>query len=159
MSCLGVSYDGTLLLVYEEQPQLSWQQPQLFGDFHGKFNDSIGWDLVQVSDTCFGEKRWPEGLPFLSLFGDFIRIILIYSRKFPLQYVSTPSFKYPSIQSVSILIPFLNHTSPYPFHLSYHPLSGSSSLIKSILFLPSKDIHVHSIVLSSIPNLPLSTDW
>ena len=54
----------SLSSVYEEQP-LSWQQPEVFEDFHVTplANNSIEYNLVPVLETFIGDKRWPAGTP------------------------------------------------------------------------------------------------
>lgn len=63
-----------------EHNLLSWQQPGLFGDFHGTplANDSTGCHPVLALKAYFGDKRQTVETPSLLLFLDFIRIAFIY---------------------------------------------------------------------------------
>lgn len=76
---------------------------------------SIWWNLFQVPEVFFGDKRWPAGILSLILFGDFIMIALRKLRKFPLHLVFRSSLKCPSI--------FANYShiislKPTPFNMS-----------------------------------------
>lgn len=76
---------------------------------------SIWWNLFQVPEVFFGDKRWPAGILSLILFGDFIMIALRKLRKFPLHLVSRSSLKCPSI--------FANYShiislKPTPFNMA-----------------------------------------
>lgn len=118
ISCLGWSdFQGT-----------TWTAPQL--------SITQSWDLV----TKDNELR----IPSPSLFENFVRISLIYLRKFPLYQVSIPPFKCPSILAVSLHIWFLN-----PILLPPNLILLFQSLPHKIYssFL-SREILVYSLVFS-----------
>lgn len=120
--CTGCLQQGGLTYYqFVENKLLSWQQLELFGNFHGisLAHNSIQYNPILVWKASFGDKRQPDGIPFLSLFGSFIRLAFLYFRMFQLYSVSIPALKCYLIPDVSPQISSLNPISPpyltFPF--------------------------------------------
>lgn len=124
--------------LFMESNLLHWQQPELFGSFHGRdpLANSIRWNPVQILEAFFGDRRWPVGTLSPLLFEDFLRITFTYFRKLPRHYPSNaPQF----LLTFPTFLPLTPIFSPHPYlillillplpqdtHKIYFPLSGRS---------------------------------
>lgn len=102
-----------------EHNLLSWQQPGLFGDFHGTPLASNSteldvthysyWNRLTVGNLVASDIQLGLSLP-PSLFGDVIKIAFMCFRTFPLHWVSIAPLKCSSVLAVS------------PHSISFNPL-------------------------------------
>lgn len=139
---------------FAESNPLSWQQPGLL-NFHGTplADNSFEWNPVPPLEDLPGDKRWPSSWDSISPIvrnphSDHLHMFRKVSTA--LGFSTSPKC---SPQHQSSLCPF----SLYPIPSTWSPHSSPHLPLKSLLFLPHREVQLSTLDPSSLPNFSGST--